>query len=98
VDAAERRPLLQSSRPFDSWLWLDLRFTIDGELHYSHRFTVRAELEAAARENAASSRRGVGRNDLQAEQCDGTGTMEFLEFLESLLDDLLEEKSKRGKR
>jgi hypothetical protein len=29
---------------------LELRFTIDGELHYSDRFTVWAELETAARE------------------------------------------------
>lgn len=29
---------------------LELRFTIDGELHYSHRFTVWAELEQAAKE------------------------------------------------
>jgi hypothetical protein len=30
---------------------LELRFTIDGELHYSQRFTAWPELEQAAREN-----------------------------------------------
>jgi hypothetical protein len=32
---------------------LELRFTIDGELNYSHRYTVWAELETAAREKRA---------------------------------------------